>query len=301
MKEKLGKLVEVGKKAGKYYSETEMSVYAGYATVFILSAALPMMMLLIAAVGMMPGFSAENFTDTLMQLLPDLPEVQSLILGIISNLKTQSSGLLASVAALTTLWSASGGVSALQKGLLKITPGAESSIKDKPRALVFTVLFTIMFMAILVFQVLGSTIRNIILNLVNLLGVPEVYSIASRVLQVSSIITLVFTVLILALAYDYLPGGERPFKKQIPGALFSALAWVIFSIAFAFFISRFWGASSIYGSLASIFLITLWLRLILSIFFLGAALNRVLNEGDTVTEPQEEQKPDQVKEGGQTW
>jgi len=283
MKEKFKQWIETGKDAFKVYSDNDMTVYAGYATVYILSAALPMLMLIIAAVGMMPGFSADNLEETITQLMPELPQVQDLLLSVIDNVKSQSSGLLASVAALTTLWSASGGISALQKGLIKITPGSESNKTDKIRALIFTVLFTIMFLSILVFQVLGGSIRKIILSLVGQLNMPEVYSIASKVLQVSSLLTLALTVAILLLAYTYLPGGKRSAKKQLPGAVFTTVAWVVFSMAFAFFIPRFWSASALYGSLAAIFLVTLWLRLCLTILFIGGSLNVALTDETAAT------------------
>ena len=41
---------------------------------------------------------------------------------------------------------------------------------------------------------------------------------------------------------------------------------------------RFYHASSVYGSLASLFLLLLWLRFVVMILFAGGALNHALEE-----------------------
>ena len=45
---------------------------------------------------------------------------------------------------------------------------------------------------------------------------------------------------------------------------------------FELFIQRFWQASSLYGSLAAMFLAAMWLKAIVMIFFYGASLNETL-------------------------
>ena len=95
-------------------------------------------------------------------------------------------------------------------------------------------------------------------------------------LNASSIIVGLITVVVILLTYTYLPGGKRTLKEELPGAVFTAVIWVIFSIVFSVFIPRFWKASSLYGSLASIFLMTMWLRIMITILFYGACLNEGL-------------------------
>lgn len=49
--------------------------------------------------------------------------------------------------------------------------------------------------------------------------------------------------------------------------------WTLFSKIFSFYIGHFWKLSYIYGSLAAIVLITLWLNVNINVLFLGAGLN----------------------------
>ena len=53
---------------------------------------------------------------------------------------------------------------------------------------------------------------------------------------------------------------------------------MVFTELFAFFVPRFYHASSLYGSLAALFLALLWIRVIIMILFIGGALNKALEE-----------------------
>jgi len=269
------KLVHTIKHLLGLYKQEEIDVYAAYATLYILMALMPLLMLVIAVVNMMPWFSANDLTEMLFSVLPDLSQVKSMFLGIVSNLNVQSSGLLASVAALTSLWSASSGVSAIQRGLQKVTIGAEAGRFDKPKAVLFTFLFIIMVLALLVFGVLGDSIRTLLVSIGESFGIEELMSRVSSIMHVSNIFVLLFAVLVITLMFCYLPGGRRTMKSQLPGAILTIVAWVVFTVVFSFFISRFWSASAIYGSLAAIFLMTMWLRYMLTILFVGAGYNQI--------------------------
>ena len=71
------------------------------------------------------------------------------------------------------------------------------------------------------------------------------------------------------------PGGKRSLKSQLPGAVFCFVCWMVFTFVFVKFLPLFW-KSSVYGSLASIFLFITWARILFLILFLGGALNGAL-------------------------
>lgn len=271
--------IAVLKQAFLLYSRNDMDVYAGHATVCILTAVFPCLMLIIAVVNLLPGNLTGNLINLILSLLPDLDSIRNFIVGLLENLQAQTSSLLASASALIALWSASGGVSAVQKGMKKISVNAGSSFLDKPKALLYTVLFIIMIPALLIFQVLGNSLQEIVRDTAKLFGFASVITDAVMyIIEVSGIVTVVLAFLFILLIYRFLPGGSRSFREQIPGTAAAAVGWILFSQLFSFFIQRFWHASGIYGSLATLFLIILWMRIIFAILFLGAALNTVLKE-----------------------
>lgn len=271
---KNNKFVLFIKKTLKLFNENDMNVYSGYATLYILMSLIPLLMLAISIVNILPSFSAEDFTAFLLKLIPDLPQVQDMLAGIIKNLNAQSSGAVASISALTTLWSASNGVSSIQTGLEQINGEKRSAIKGKLIALLFTVVLVLLIPSLLVFQLLRRPVIEAVILLLNWMKLETVIPLFETIMGYSGIIVIAITVAVLVLLYTYLPCGQRTIKSQLPGAVFTLVLSGIFTAAFGFFMGRFWKASSVYGSLAAIFLCAMWLKFIITILFYGAALNK---------------------------
>ena len=84
----------------------------------------------------------------------------------------------------------------------------------------------------------------------------------------------------MLLFYAKLPEERRTIKSQLPGALITVLCWIVFTRLFSFFISRSYHYSNLYGSLAAVFLLLLWIRYMVMILFGGGVVNRVLESGE---------------------
>lgn len=290
--------VRVGKRVAALFQDNDMVVYAGHATLSILTALFPLIMLIISVLNMLPGYSPEDFTNFVFRYLPDLPQVKTFFEGVVTNLREQSTGLLASVAAITALWSASAGVTAVQKGLVKITPDAEKGIKDKVVALLFTLALVVLIPLVLLVNVMGDTVVALLQSFSAKFGFDYVIVYIISVIRGSGAVTAAAAVLLVLLMYTYLPGGRRKLRGQIPGAVLALICWYIFTKLFSIFVPLFW-KSSIYGSLASLFLVINWVRIMIMIFFAGGALNSALETElkDTGTRPGQTEQPGQTEAG----
>lgn len=261
----------------KVYADNEMSVYAGYATLYILMAMVPLMTLVIGLVNILPDVSLQHLETVLNDLLPDIEEVNALVHGIISNVNRQAGTLAISLSAIATLWSASTGVNALQTGLCKISGSSGSFIKRRAMALLYTLIFIALIPALLIFRVLRGSIEDLIGAVNRWLNIPDIAGRLLAFMEYSGLITAIVMAVVVLLAYTYLRGDRQKLRYQLPGTLFTTVLWLVFSRLFEIFIQSFWHASSLYGSLASMFLAAMWLKAIVMIFFYGAALNETLN------------------------
>ena len=261
----------------KVYADNEMSVYAGYATLHILMAMVPLMTLVIGLVNILPDVSLQHLETVLNDLLPDIEEVNALVHGIISNVNRQAGTLAISLSAIATLWSASTGVNALQTGLCKISGSSGSFIKRRAMALLYTLIFIALIPALLIFRVLRGSIEDLIGAVNRWLNIPDIAGRLLAFMEYSGLITAIVMAVVVLLAYTYLRGDRQKLRYQLPGTLFTTVLWLVFSRLFEIFIQSFWHASSLYGSLASLFLAAMWLKAIVMIFFYGAALNETLN------------------------
>lgn len=252
------------------FRENNMSVYAGYTTLFIVTSLFPFIILIISIVNLLPGYSTEQAADFLFKIMPILTSIRDLVESILSNLKNQSGGLLASAAAVTALWAASKGVFAVQRALNELeledqddesTESRSERLVEKGKGLVhrilkrllFTLMLVLLFPALLVFGMLGGS-------------------------RIISWVFIIFVILVILLIYAVLPATRRTLKSQIPGVIFTVVGCIIFTELFSFFISRFYHSSYLYGSLATVFLVLMWLRYIMMILFAGCVLNRALEQ-----------------------
>ncbi len=304
------------------FQANKMSVYSGYATLFIVTAIFPCIILIISIVNLLPGYSTKDVADIFFQILPDLGPIREFVESMMTNLKSQSGGLLASAAAVTTLWSASKGVSAVQKGLNQLdedpvmTPAPDAELDEDPdedpsedvdaadkaakkekaagliakgmvfakatlKRLLFTLMIIILIPALLVFEMLGDSIAGLICSSIeklNIEGLNSLMPYVDSIFNVTALVVIAFALLVILEIFAHLPDKRRTLKSQLPGAILTGVCWLAFTELFSFFIPRFYHASSLYGSLASLFLLLLWLRFVVMILFGGGVLNRTLEE-----------------------
>ena len=270
------KLLAVIKDTQRIYSENEMGVYAGYTTLYILMAMVPLLTLAIGLVNLVPTVNLEHFKGVMQELLPNVPQVQSLLETVIANVNRKAGTLAVSVSVLASLWSASSGVAAIQAGLHKINGAGGSFVKKRGAALLYTLLFVLLIPALLIFRVLRGSIETLVAALNQRLNLPDIAGWVLRFMNYSGLITLALMVVIILLTYTFLQGERRKLRDQLPGAVFTTLLWLAFSAVFEIFITHFWKASSLYGSLAAVFLAAMWLKTITMILFYGEALNEAL-------------------------
>ena len=253
-----------------------MPVFAGCATLFLLTASFPLLIDVLVVVNHLPGYSIDNVAELLFQFLPHVPEIQDTILGVLDSLNAQSTTFVASFAFITTLFSASSGMAAIQKGLQRLTPGARFTLYDRLLAVVYTIVFQGLLLAILLLQGLRSIFAPLRALLVENPAWDALLDWLGRWISFSDLLAVPVLFVLILLMYTFMPGGKRPLRPQVPGTVFTTAGWVVFSRAFSFYIVHFWRLSYIYGSLTAIVLMILWLDIIINLFFLGAALNAAL-------------------------
>lgn len=277
MKQKFSRWLHIATAVVRKYLALDMAVYAGSATLFLLMASFPMLMWVLVLVNLLPGFSVESVAELLADFLPQIPSVQESIIQLLQNLSSQSAQFVASLAVLTTIVSASGGMSALQIGLQRLTPGSRRTFLNRLLAVGYTFVFELLLLVMLALQGMKSLLARFADTLPFFRHYAAVVHEAQRVANIGRFVIIPLLFVLLLLIYTYVPGGRRTLRSQLPGTIFATAGWLIFSRVFSFYILHFWRLSYIYGSLTAVILVILWLFVIINLIFLGAGLNAELN------------------------
>ena len=88
-----------------------------------------------------------------------------------------------------------------------------------------------------------------------------------------------YLILIFALFYKFLPEERPRFSSVLPGAVFASAGWIGFSFFYSLYIDNFSNYTLVYGSLAAVVLLMLWLYFCMNIFLFGAQLNKLVKNG----------------------
>ena len=275
MKQKLPRWKAIAVAVVRRYLALDMTVYAGSATLFLLTASFPLLMWVLMLVNLLPGFSVEGVAELLADFMPQIPAVQTSILQLLQNLSGQSAQFAASLAVLTTIVSASGGISALQIGLQRLTPGSKRTFLNRLLAIGYTFVFELLLI-MLALQGMKSLFARFADTLPFFRHYAPVVHQLQRIASIGQIVAVPLLFGLLLLIYTYVPGGRRTLRSQLPGAVFATAGWLIFSRVFSFYIVHFWRLSYIYGSLTAVILVILWLYVIINLLFIGAGLNAEL-------------------------
>ena len=251
--------------------EERIDLYSAHAAFFLVISMIPLLMLLITLFQIFFPATEETLTVEVLGALPE--SFRNFFQIILSELFSKKTVPIISVSALILLWSASRGVLSVMRGLRHIYRAKSLQFyRERVRALVYTVALVLTLLFALVVLVFGDTVLNFILSNVPWLEGSSALIIAAKFL-VSALLISLFSILIYT---SMAPKPYNTLRVQFPGALFTAAGWILFSTGFSLYINNFSNYSYIYGSLAAIILLMLWLYICMWLLFLGAVINSIL-------------------------
>ena len=251
-------------------SADHVGAYAAQTSYFFMLCMIPIILLLLTMVQYTPVTKADVMT-AVIQVFPS--SVDSLITSIVNQVYNQSTVVIP-ITIVVALWSAGKGVLAMTSGLNCVYKCNETRnyVFLRIRATIYTVMFIIVIIFLLVLSVFGNT-----LNLFIAEHIPIMLGVAEKLLETRIIITPIVLVAFSLMIYKFLPNRRDKFRYQLPGAMFSAVGWMIISWIFSVYLDVFKGFSSMYGSLTTIVLIMLWMYFCMYCILLGGELNVLLN------------------------
>lgn len=247
-------------------AEDHVGAYAAQAAYFFMICMIPIILLLLTLVQFTPVTKADVMT-AVIQVFP--ASVDSLMTSIVNQVYNQSTGIIP-ITVIVALWSAGKGVLAMSSGLNCVYNCQETRnyFFLRLRATLYTVMFILVIILLLVLSVFGNSLNIFIEEHVPIMARAADWLIEARVI-IAPVVLVIFSIL----TYKFLPNRKDRYIKQLPGAVFAAVGWMVVSWVFSVYVDIFEGFSSMYGSLTTIVLIMLWLYFCMYSILLGGELN----------------------------
>ncbi|MDP8978193.1 MAG: YihY/virulence factor BrkB family protein [Actinomycetota bacterium] len=179
----------------------------------------------------------------------------------------QSLTLGLAVSLLAVLWSASGGVGGLIKGV-----NAAYDEVDERNFFVRKGLALLLTLGGIVFVVVAIGVVAVLPAVLDMLGLASVAELAITVLRWPLLALLVMVA--LGVVYRLAPDRDGPKVRWVSlGAVLAAILWLLGSGAFSLYVSNFGSYNETYGALAGVIILLLWLFLSSFVVLLGAEIN----------------------------
>ena len=175
-----------------------------------------------------------------------------------------------SLSALATIWSGALGMMSIIRGLNTIYDVQERRNYFFLRfiAALYTIAMIVIMLGMLFIMVFERLVRSIAIS-----HFPKIMFVISLSSYFKFIVVIIAATFLFALIYTFVPSARMTFIYQLPGAVFSAVVWYIFSWLFSVYVNST-TYFSIYGSIATPLIMMIWLYFCIYIFLIGAFINR---------------------------
>lgn len=261
-------LISLGKEFGSGLGDRKLSLYSAASTYNIFISIVPVIMLIVSLVRFLP-ISQEYIISQLNEMVPE--QVMTVLERIISGIY-QSGKAAFTVSIILTVYSASASMREIMKGL-----DAAYGVKKNSNIIIYygsSILYMVVLVITLLLSFVAMAYGGKIMEIVSgfFPDIPLLKPLFAVLKYARYILIMAFLFIAFLMMYAFVPGGKRKIRTQWPGALFSSVTWVIFSVVFSIYISisdKF-GA---YGVIGTVMVAMMWLYY--SIFFLliGGWLN----------------------------
>ncbi|MDU2829493.1 MAG: YihY/virulence factor BrkB family protein [Anaerococcus sp.] len=254
----------------------DLMTLASSLSYYFLSAAIPMLLVLLNLVTTyMKG--NEDVVIDFIKLLPD--SIREVIMVIVKSIFDSSSvSTISTITLIFALWSASKGVSKIILAI-NVAYGIEddhSLIKNKIFGFLYT--FVLIFILIFIFllRIYSKGIFNLIDDILKLVNSDfSIKEFSWLVNLVSGIVPPLILIFGLSLLYKFAPYNNSvkiSFKDALVGSISTGIIITITSFAYSFFLNNLSNMSVIYGALAGIIALLVWMLLFSLTIILGAEI-----------------------------
>lgn len=268
----MSNVIRIWRAIVKQMKKQNIAVFASSTAFFFFLSLMPILVMVCTIIPYTPLTEA-NLVMAVTDITPD--SVDLLAKGLIDEVYEKSAGVL-SIAILATIWSAGQGVMALMRGLNVI-----SEVEEKRNYFVVRLVssfYTLVMLLVMMLSLFVMVFGNEIVELA-LYRVPQLQFLVSFIMNFRFIFVWIVLTVLFALMYAYIPNKKLKFREQMTGAMFSAVAWSVFSWGFSVYVGIA-GSYSIYGSLSVVILLMVWMYICMYIVLIGAYINRYF-DGNT--------------------
>src|SRR5215207_6000557 len=255
------------------FQEDNLTDWAGTLTYYGLLALFPALIVLVSIVGLVgnPESTTNTLTDIVTKMGPDSAATtfEGPIRQVTESRSTAGFALIAST--LVALWSASGYLGAFIRASNVIYETREGRPFWKLRPL--QIAMTLVIVLLLALMAMGIVLTGpIVSDVAEPIGVSDT-AVSFWNVAKWAVIAALFLLMIALIYYASPNVKQRGFTWITPGGVVALVAWLVASAAFGIYVSQFGSYNKVYGSMAGVVILLVWMWITNLAILFGHELN----------------------------
>ena len=255
----------------RYYAH-DVARYSAALTYYLLFAIFPLLIFISTLLGLLE-LDIAYITSVLEPLFP--ADVLNVVRSYLEYVSANPSRQLLWFSLGFSIWCL---MHSLRKAFGRSAP--ESLWRSQLRILLFTVWLIVVIAVTLCLVVVGRTVLEFVGRFVS---VTEAFITAWSSLRF--VVLALVMVVTLVLLYMLSQGQRRPLREVLPGVASSLAAGMVVSMAFSYYVEHVGQYSVLYGSIATVIVVLLWLYMSGQVLILGAEFSAALTEEKKTAAP----------------
>lgn len=139
------------------------------------------------------------------------------------------------------------------------------------KAVFMTIILVLLFLFVLIVPAFGDKIISFIMHFVPNYQISNMIQVGYNILKYpTSLLIIYYCVKVL---YTIAPDKKIKWKETTIGAITTTIGWILSTEIYSFYVNYFARYNLLYGSVANLLILFLWIYLLSYIFVLGMALN----------------------------
>ena len=259
------KFIDIIFRAVDGFFKYRIDALAAEVTFYLISLFFPLIMLIFAIISRAPIIKEEMLWNFLGVLPTETLDALYTMLQSVTH-----TPLMVIVILVITMWSMSCAVEAISRALNKFyhTKETRNFVVIRATGLLFAGFIVVAILVSFVLLVYGEILRDAIGRVIRFI---PIHMLLWDILR--WVIPFVVLTISLAIIYMVMPNRKVSLRSVLPGAVLASIAWAAISIIFSYFANNFAGYHLLYGSVAGVVMLFMWLFMSSYVIILGGYFN----------------------------